>query len=174
MLWALPLPWLSLDEALPRRFVESRSGLELESCSVLPSQPGSAGAFWPGVGVIGLPPFISSTISSASRDRSPSGLNGLSQPLSVLKQNRVRSVAESQSGRKVRALLDPRGRQGKLAGARGLCVGGRASFRQHREQQRAARFGEKRLKIVQLASKPFHCPRLNALVYVCYGGVAQK
>lgn len=38
-----------------------------------------------GVGVMGLPPFISDTISSASRLRSPSGRNGLSHPLSVLK-----------------------------------------------------------------------------------------
>lgn len=37
------------------------------------------------VGVIGLPSLISSTISSASLDKSPSGRNGLSQPLSVLK-----------------------------------------------------------------------------------------
>ena len=36
------------------------------------------------VGVIGLPSLISSTISSASFDKSPSGRNGLSQPLSVL------------------------------------------------------------------------------------------
>lgn len=39
----------------------------------------------PDVGVIGLPPFINSTISSASRLKSPPGRNGLSQPLSVLK-----------------------------------------------------------------------------------------
>lgn len=38
----------------------------------------------PGVGVIGLPPLINSTISSASLDRSPSGRKGLSHPLSVL------------------------------------------------------------------------------------------
>lgn len=39
----------------------------------------------PDVGVIGLPPFISSTISSASLLKSPPGRKGLSQPLSVLK-----------------------------------------------------------------------------------------
>jgi hypothetical protein len=52
-----------------------------------PSEPatdGSLGATLPGVGVIGLPPLIISTISSASRLRSPSGRNGLSHPLSVL------------------------------------------------------------------------------------------
>lgn len=81
---ALPFSWPGLGDELAWQFADLRSGLVLESPD-LPSHPGNGGAFWPGVGVIGFPPFISSTISSASRERSPSGLNGLSQPLSVLK-----------------------------------------------------------------------------------------
>jgi hypothetical protein len=54
------------------------------SCPSEPATDGSLGATLPGVGVIGLPPLIISTISSASRLRSPSGRNGLSHPLSVL------------------------------------------------------------------------------------------
>lgn len=48
------------------------------------SNDGNGGATLPGVGVIGLPPFINSTISSASLLKSPPGRNGFSQPLSVL------------------------------------------------------------------------------------------
>lgn len=48
--------------------------------------PGLPGAALAGV-VMGLPPLMSSTISSASRLRSPSGRKGLSQPLSVLQHN---------------------------------------------------------------------------------------
>lgn len=44
------------------------------------------GGCWPGVGVIGLPPLINSTISSASRLRSPPGRKGLSHPLSTLQK----------------------------------------------------------------------------------------
>lgn len=50
------------------------------------SSEGRGGKLPSGVGVIGLPSFINSTISSASLLRSPPGRNGLSQPLSVLKQ----------------------------------------------------------------------------------------
>lgn len=49
------------------------------------SSDGKGGKLPSGVGVIGLPPFISSTISSASLLRSPPGRKGLSHPLSVLK-----------------------------------------------------------------------------------------
>lgn len=57
-----------------------------------PSGPGNDGDAAPvGVGVIGLPSLISSTIWSASFDKSPSGLKGLSHP-SELKQRHRRPV----------------------------------------------------------------------------------
>lgn len=95
--WAFPFSCPGFGEEFACRFVEFAEdfskGLELESWSIVVcalsvvSHPGNGGAVWPGVGVIGFPPFINSTISSASLERSPSGLNGLSQPLSVLEMN---------------------------------------------------------------------------------------
>lgn len=58
--------------------------LRLFTCAFSSSSPASCGTAV-GVGVMGLPPLIRDTISSASRLRSPSGRNGLSHPLSVLK-----------------------------------------------------------------------------------------
>lgn len=72
------------DRSLMAFFVMTSDG---DSLAVsVSSFNGSFGDVFPGVGVIGLPSFISSTISSASRLRSPPGRNGFSQPLSVLKK----------------------------------------------------------------------------------------
>ena len=94
--WAFPFSWPGFGDEPACRFVELAvdfsKGLELESwstadCALLASHPGNGGPVCPGVGVMGFPPLINSTISSASLERSPSGRNGLSQPLSVLKNS---------------------------------------------------------------------------------------
>lgn len=71
-------------------------GLVPPLCIVLSvsSAEGNGGALLSGVGVIGLPPFINSTISSASLLNSPPGRNGLSQPLSVLNRKKMNYLSE--------------------------------------------------------------------------------
>lgn len=85
--WTLPLALFCVALSSAALFGDST----VSDLSVW-SSDGREGPFAPGVGVIGFPPFISCTISSASRLKSPPGWKGLSQPLSVLKAEKKHIV----------------------------------------------------------------------------------